>query len=97
MTDYQDTRILAMQMLYGDAPDTAFNCSTCPNFVAKPNGYFKCAVFGIGNGKATDWRGSFPACGHHGQPRRKGEIPVREICRHSRQVPLRKKESDAQP
>ena len=110
--EYLDTRILTMCLLYGtadnpaasplssiaaaDCADCSVTCSSCPNFVTKPDGHVKCAVFGIGNGKATDWCGSFPACGHYSQKRMKGETPVREICRTTRR-PRKKESTDDRP
>ncbi len=74
-----DRKINRMHRLYGGSE---YCCADCSNFVTRLNGYYKCAVYGIGNGRATDWCGSYPACGHYNQPRRKGETPVHFLCKH---------------
>ena len=54
-----------MLKLYGPGPAQAI-CADCVNFsyhFAGRNTYFKCRLYGVTSGPATDWRKRWPACG----------------------------------
>lgn len=59
-------RVLAMFKRYGRGEPGKI-CKTCKHFVGyrRNKTFYKCELFGVTHGEATDWRGKYPACGKY--------------------------------
>ena len=61
-----DEKIALMHKAYGTV--SGLKCKTCPHLDAYCNGdctrvWYKCHMYGVSNGEATDWRVGNQACG----------------------------------
>lgn len=57
--------IARMHLKHGPGPDGR-TCRRCDHLLRDPwhrRTYFKCRLFGVTSGPATDWRLNWPACG----------------------------------
>ena len=49
--------------------------------------YYKCEIYGISHGEATDWRRSYTACGMYNVPQdMRRWVPLAEQIKHSPKV-----------
>lgn len=60
----REARPVRMRTLYGPGPEGA-RCGDCVHLLGRAyaNTYFKCALYGVSNGRATDWCKTYRACG----------------------------------
>ena len=62
-----ERKIQAMHRRFGTCG--VFHCATCPHLITENyhnHIYYKCKLYGLSHGEATDWRLHYQACGMYG-------------------------------
>lgn len=61
-------QLAVMYRRYGQLTDTMKQCKTCKHLECQSyhnHNYYKCLLYGISRGTATDWRQKWAACGKY--------------------------------
>jgi len=58
-------KIEKMHLLYGRQENPMMSCADCRHCIGRyfSKTYWKCELYGISGGSATDWNRKWPACG----------------------------------